>query len=139
MARGDVVTREQLLERVWECGYFGDTRLPDVHVRQLRRKIEPDPGDPLRKIRARQTHVCTARRSLPDEFARDLIEELVMPAVLPPWRVSSPSDRLFRSSPGASWFSVAPTWPQLAIHETTTALVDASDHDAVRKRSIARL
>ncbi len=53
MARGDVVTREQLLERVWEYGYFGDTRLLDVHVRRLRRKIEPDPGQPI--------HVVTVR------------------------------------------------------------------------------
>lgn len=53
MARGAVVTREQLLERVWEYGYFGDTRLLDVHIRRLRRKIEPDPGRP--------THVITVR------------------------------------------------------------------------------
>lgn len=45
-ANGNVVTREQLLERVWDYGYFGDTRLLDVHVRRLRRKIEPDPGKP---------------------------------------------------------------------------------------------
>jgi DNA-binding response OmpR family regulator len=53
LARGAVVTREQLLERVWEYGYFGDTRLLDVHVRRLRRKIEPDPAQP--------THVVTVR------------------------------------------------------------------------------
>jgi two-component system response regulator MtrA len=53
LARGAVVTREQLLERVWEYGYFGDTRLLDVHVRRLRRKVEPDPGQP--------THVVTVR------------------------------------------------------------------------------
>lgn len=41
-AGGKVVTREQLLERVWDYGYFGDTRLLDVHVMRLRRKIEPD-------------------------------------------------------------------------------------------------
>ncbi|WP_291410281.1 response regulator transcription factor [Actinophytocola sp.] len=45
-ARGTVVTREQLLERVWDYGYFGDTRLLDVHIRRLRRKIEPDPSQP---------------------------------------------------------------------------------------------
>lgn len=45
-AQGDVVTREQLLQRVWGYDYFGDTRLLDVHVRRLRRKIEPDPDDP---------------------------------------------------------------------------------------------
>ena len=41
-----MVTREQLLQRVWGYDYFGDTRLLDVHVRRLRRKIEPDPDDP---------------------------------------------------------------------------------------------
>jgi two-component system, OmpR family, response regulator MtrA len=45
-AGGKVVTREQLLQRVWGYDYFGDTRLLDVHVRRLRRKIEPDPDDP---------------------------------------------------------------------------------------------
>ncbi|QWF77907.1 response regulator transcription factor [Amycolatopsis sp. CA-230715] len=41
-----VVTREQLLRRVWEHEYFGDTRLLDVHIRRLRRKIEPAPDTP---------------------------------------------------------------------------------------------
>ncbi|MGH3434217.1 MAG: winged helix-turn-helix domain-containing protein [Thermocrispum sp.] len=52
-ARGQVVTREQLLQRVWEYGYFGDTRLLDVHIRRLRRKIEHDPGQPqiIRTVR----------------------------------------------------------------------------------------
>jgi two-component system response regulator MtrA len=46
LANGAVVTREQLLERVWDYDYFGDTRLLDVHIRRLRRKVEPDPGQP---------------------------------------------------------------------------------------------
>src|SRR3954466_8996291 len=37
--RGMVLTREQLLERVWGCTFVGDPRTVDVHVRQLRRKI----------------------------------------------------------------------------------------------------
>jgi DNA-binding response OmpR family regulator len=45
-ADGRVVTREQLLERVWGYDYFGDTRLLDVHVRRLRRKVEDDPSAP---------------------------------------------------------------------------------------------
>ncbi|WP_018639002.1 response regulator transcription factor [Parafrankia elaeagni] len=53
MAEGRVVTREQLLERVWGYGYFGDTRLLDVHIRRLRRKIEPDPGMPCRVLTVR--------------------------------------------------------------------------------------
>ena len=46
LANGAVVSREQLLERVWDYGYFGDTRLLDVHIRRLRRKVEPDPAQP---------------------------------------------------------------------------------------------
>lgn len=42
----NVVSREQLLERVWEYDYLGDVRLVDVHVRRLRQKIEPDPSSP---------------------------------------------------------------------------------------------
>ncbi|NUT94985.1 MAG: response regulator transcription factor [Saccharothrix sp.] len=45
-AAGRIVTREQLLQRVWGYDYFGDTRLLDVHIRRLRRKVEPDPDDP---------------------------------------------------------------------------------------------
>ncbi|HVF33212.1 MAG TPA: response regulator transcription factor [Acidimicrobiales bacterium] len=41
-----VLSREQLLDRVWGYGYFGDGRLVDVHVRRLRAKIEPDPAEP---------------------------------------------------------------------------------------------
>jgi DNA-binding response OmpR family regulator len=44
---GTVVTREELLERVWGYSYFGDTRLLDVHIRRLREKIEHDPSHPL--------------------------------------------------------------------------------------------
>ena len=51
--RGRVLSREQLLDRVWGYGYFGDGRLVDVHVRRLRAKIEPDAADP--------THVVTVR------------------------------------------------------------------------------
>ncbi len=45
-AEGRVVTREELLKRVWGYDYFGDTRLLDVHIRRLRRKIERDPDAP---------------------------------------------------------------------------------------------
>lgn len=44
--QGRVLTREQLLERVWQTNYLGDTRTVDVHIRYLRQKIEPDPSDP---------------------------------------------------------------------------------------------
>ena len=44
--RGRVLSREELLERVWGYDYFGDSRLVDVHIRRLRMKIEPDPSHP---------------------------------------------------------------------------------------------
>jgi DNA-binding response OmpR family regulator len=43
---GRVLSRQALLERVWERGFFGDERIVDVHVRRLRTKIERDPGAP---------------------------------------------------------------------------------------------
>lgn len=43
---GKVLSREVLLERVWDLGYFGDGRLVDVHIRRLRTKIESDPANP---------------------------------------------------------------------------------------------
>jgi DNA-binding response OmpR family regulator len=50
---GKVLSREQLLDRVWGYDYFGDGRLVDVHVRRLRTKIEPDPANPR--------HILTVR------------------------------------------------------------------------------
>ena len=43
---GKVLSREDLLERVWGYDYFGDSRLVDVHIRRLRTKIEPDAANP---------------------------------------------------------------------------------------------
>src|SRR3712207_2386992 len=43
---GRVFSREELLERVWGYDYFGDSRLVDVHIRRLRKKVERDPGNP---------------------------------------------------------------------------------------------
>lgn len=50
---GRVLSRQQLLERVWDHGFFGDERLVDVHVRRLRTKIERDPGAPRLVITVR--------------------------------------------------------------------------------------
>ena len=44
--RGQVFTRDHLLERVWGYDYAGDTRTVDVHIRWLRQKIEDDPSHP---------------------------------------------------------------------------------------------
>jgi two-component system response regulator RegX3 len=43
---GRVLTRGQLIDRVWGADYVGDTKTLDVHVKRLRAKIEPDPGHP---------------------------------------------------------------------------------------------
>ena len=43
---GKVCTREELLEKVWNYGYYGDMRTVDVTIRRLREKIEDDPGKP---------------------------------------------------------------------------------------------
>ncbi len=43
---GSVLSREQLLERVWGYDYLGDGRLVDAHVRRLRAKIETEPSEP---------------------------------------------------------------------------------------------
>ncbi|WP_459546735.1 response regulator transcription factor [Nocardia sp. X0981] len=45
-APGRVLSRDVLLERVWDRGFFGDERIVDVHMRRLRTKIERDPSDP---------------------------------------------------------------------------------------------
>lgn len=43
---GRVLTRGQLIDRVWGADYVGDTKTLDVHVKRLRAKVEPDPGNP---------------------------------------------------------------------------------------------
>ena len=50
---GDVVTREELLERVWGYRDIGDSRLLDVHVRRLRLKVEVDASAPERIVTVR--------------------------------------------------------------------------------------
>jgi two-component system, OmpR family, response regulator MtrA len=50
---GLVLSREQLLERVWGYDYFGDGRLVDAHVRRLRTKIERNPSEPAHLVTVR--------------------------------------------------------------------------------------
>jgi len=50
---GRVLTRGQLIDRVWGADYVGDTKTLDVHVKRLRAKIEPDPAAPR--------HIVTVR------------------------------------------------------------------------------
>ena len=50
---GRVLTRGQLIDRVWGSDYVGDTKTLDVHVKRLRSKIEADPGDPALLVTVR--------------------------------------------------------------------------------------
>jgi two-component system response regulator RegX3 len=43
---GQVVSRAEIFDEVWGTDWLGDTRTLDVHVRWLREKVEPDPGNP---------------------------------------------------------------------------------------------
>jgi two-component system response regulator RegX3 len=50
---GRVLTRGQLIDRVWGADYVGDTKTLDVHVKRLRSKIEPDPSSPRHLVTVR--------------------------------------------------------------------------------------
>ena len=60
-ADGRVVTREALLQQVWGYDYLGDTRLLDVHIRRLRRKVETDPDEPRLVLTVRGAGYKVAR------------------------------------------------------------------------------
>jgi len=51
--RGIALSRQQLLDGVWGIDYYGDPRTVDVHMRQLREKIEADPATPTRLVTVR--------------------------------------------------------------------------------------
>ena len=46
--RGNVVTRDDLMARVWDENWFGSTKTLDVHIASLRRRLGEEPGDPSR-------------------------------------------------------------------------------------------
>ena len=50
---GRVLTRGQLIDRVWGADYFGDTKTLDVHIKRIRSRIEERPSEPvmLRTVR----------------------------------------------------------------------------------------
>ena len=50
---GRVLTRGQLIDRVWRSDYVGDTKTLDVHVKRLRSKVEEDPGKPVHLVTVR--------------------------------------------------------------------------------------
>ena len=51
--KGRVLTRGQLIDRVWGSDYVGDTKTLDVHVKRLRSKIETDPANPTLLVTVR--------------------------------------------------------------------------------------
>ena len=50
---GRVLTRGQLIDRIWGSDYVGDTKTLDVHVKRLRAKVEPDPAHPVHLLTVR--------------------------------------------------------------------------------------
>ena len=50
---GRVMTRGQLIDRVWGADYVGDTKTLDVHIKRLRSKIEEDPAHPVHLVTVR--------------------------------------------------------------------------------------
>jgi two-component system response regulator RegX3 len=50
---GRVLTRMQLIDRVWGADYVGDTKTLDVHIKRLRAKVEQDPARPMHIITVR--------------------------------------------------------------------------------------
>jgi len=50
---GRVLTRGQLIDRVWGADYFGDTKTLDVHVKRIRSKVESDPANPRMLVTVR--------------------------------------------------------------------------------------
>ncbi|MFT3832985.1 MAG: response regulator transcription factor [Micropruina sp.] len=50
---GRVMTRGQLIDRIWGADYVGDTKTLDVHVKRLRAKIETDPAEPALLVTVR--------------------------------------------------------------------------------------
>ena len=52
-APGDVVTREEIMRRLWESDYVGNDHVCDVHISNLRSKVEHDPSQPRRILTVR--------------------------------------------------------------------------------------
>jgi two-component system response regulator RegX3 len=50
---GKLMTRERLIDEVWGMDYFGDTKTLDVHIKRVRKKIEPDPKEPRHLLTVR--------------------------------------------------------------------------------------
>ena len=100
-----MLTRDQLLERVWGYTFAGDTRTVDVHVRQIRRKLgDASPIVTVWGVGYKVAHDrSTAAPGRLERRALDLHFECARVAALPPAGLVSPRDRARRvSSPPIS-------------------------------------
>ncbi len=50
---GRVLTRGQIIDRIWGSNYVGDTKTLDVHIKRLRSKVEADPAEPVHLLTVR--------------------------------------------------------------------------------------
>jgi DNA-binding response OmpR family regulator len=48
-----VFSRKEIMQHLWDSSYVGDQRACDIHISNLRRKLEPDPADPTRIVTVR--------------------------------------------------------------------------------------
>ena len=74
---GRVLTRAQLIDRVWGSDYVGDTKTLDVHIKRLRAKVEADPAHPpslshrawarlqVRRVRSFRGYIAGGTGSIP--------------------------------------------------------------------------
>ena len=60
---GRVLTRGQLIDRVWGSDYFGDTKTLDVHIKRIRSKIEVTPSEPVQLVTVRGLGLSLRGRS----------------------------------------------------------------------------
>ncbi len=58
---GRVLTRGQLIDRVWGADYFGDTKTLDVHIKRIRSKIEKTPSEPVMLVTVRGLGTASRR------------------------------------------------------------------------------
>jgi DNA-binding response OmpR family regulator len=61
----EVVTRRELMEHLWDSDWVGDTRACDVHIWNIRRKVERDPGNPQRLVTVRGVGFTMREDGLP--------------------------------------------------------------------------
>ncbi len=73
---GRVLTRGQLIDRVWGTDYFGDTKTLDVHIKRIRSRIERNPSEPSMLVTVRGWGTASRRDPVDDEGADGLRRRL---------------------------------------------------------------